>query len=136
MQPMLRRAPLRIAIFRSYHRVSAMSFAISSLRASVLAAAILATPLLAEARKLDLQLERVLPAVAAGESLEVIVSFHGTGPLSTAQLARLDALGLNGVSMRGLPIAGVRATPAQVRALLAMSEVRSVWLNAPLEFEN
>ncbi len=113
-----------------------MSFAISSLRASVLAAAILATPLLAEARKLDLQLERVLPAVAAGDTVEVIVSFHGAGPLTAAQMQRLSALGLKGVSMRGLPIAGARATPAQVQALLAMSDVRSVWLNAPLDLEN
>src|SRR5687768_5250584 len=106
-------------LLRNHYRVSAMSFAISSLRASVLAAAILATPLLAEARKLDLQLQRVLPAMAAGETLEVIVSFHGSGPLSAAQLARLDTLGLKGVSMRGLPSAGVRATPSQVQALLA-----------------
>ncbi len=112
-----------------------MSFAISSLRASVLAAAILATPLLAEARKLDLQLERVLPAVAAGDTVEVIVSFHGAGPLTAAQMQRLSALGLKGVSMRGLPIAGARATPAQVQALLAMSDVRSVWINAPLDLE-
>jgi len=105
-------------------------------RASFLALAILATPMLAEARKLDLNLQQLMPAVAPGETLEVIVSFHGTGPATTLQLAKLSGLGLKGVSMRGLPIVGVRATPAQINKLLAMPEVRSVWHNAPLDYEN
>jgi serine protease AprX len=113
-----------------------MPSATQTLRASLLAAAILATPMLAEARKLDLQLERLLPAVAADHTLEVIVSFHGTGPASADQLNMLRSLGLDGVSMRGLPIVGVRATPAQVQALLARADVRSLWHNAPLDFEN
>jgi subtilisin family serine protease len=106
------------------------------LRASFLALAILATPMLAEARKLDLHLQQLMPAVAPGETLEVIVSFHGTGPATALQLAKLSTLGLKGVSMRGLPIVGVRATPAQINKLLAMPEVRSVWHNAPLDYEN
>ncbi|WP_147653754.1 S8 family serine peptidase [Vulcaniibacterium gelatinicum] len=107
-----------------------------TLRASLLAAAILATPLLADARRLDLQLERMLPTLAADEPVEVIVSFHGNGPISAEQRRRLDALGLAALTMRSLPIAGARATPAQIRALLAMDDVRSVWLNAPLTLEN
>ncbi len=110
--------------------------ALSTFRASLLAAAILATPLLAEARKLDLHLQQLMPAVAPGETLEVIVSFHGSGPATAAQLAKLSLLGLKGVSMRALPIVGVRATPAQIQKLLAMPEVRSVWHNAPLEYDN
>ena len=113
-----------------------MSPLASRLRTSLLAAAILATPCIAEARRLDRQLEALLPAVSAGETLEVIVSFHGDGPLTATQLGKLSSLGLKGVTMRSLPIAGVRATPSQVQALLAMPEVRSVWHNAPLDFEN
>ena len=105
-------------------------------RASLLAAAMLATPMLAEARKLDLQLEQLMPQVAPGETLEVIVSFHGNGALTPVQLDALRAIGLPGVSMRRLPMAGVRATPAQIQQLLAMPSVRSVWHNAPLDFEN
>jgi len=107
-----------------------------SLCASLLAAAILATPLMAEARRLDQHLETLLPALAAGETIEVIVSFNGDGPLSATQMQRLSALGLKGVSMLGLPIVGARATPAQIQSLLAMGDVRSVWFNAPLDLEN
>ena len=110
--------------------------ALPKLRASFLALAILATPQLAEARKLDLNLQQLMPAVAPGETLEVVVSFHGSGPATPSQIARLASLGLKGVSMRALPIVGVRATPAQVNKLLAMPDVRSVWHNAPLDFEN
>ena len=109
---------------------------VSTLRASLLAAAILTTPLLAEARQLDRHLEALLPTLAANDSVEVIVSFDGNGPITTAQRQRLDVLGLKGVSMRALPIAGTVATPAQIRSLLAMSDVRSVWLNAPLQYDN
>ncbi|GAB2515804.1 S8 family serine peptidase [Lysobacter humi (ex Lee et al. 2017)] len=108
----------------------------SRIRASLLAAAIIATPFIAEARRLDRQLEAVLPTLAATDSLEVIVTFNGTSPVTDAQRAKLAALGLKGVTMRSLPIAGVVATPAQIRSLLAMPEVRSVWLNAPLQLEN
>ncbi len=106
------------------------------LQASLLAAAILATPMLAEARRLDRNLELMLPTLGAAETVEVIVSFNGNGPLSSEQQQRLAALGLKGVTMRSLPIAGVVATPAQVRSLLGMGDVRSVWLNAPLDYEN
>jgi serine protease AprX len=105
-------------------------------RSSLLAAAILATPLLAEAGRLDPLLEQLLPITAATEPLEVIVSFEGDQPLSNAQQQRLAALGLTGITLRSLPIAGVRATPAQINALLALDDVRSVFLNAPLDYEN
>jgi serine protease AprX len=113
-----------------------MSLAPRRLRASLLAAAILATPLIGQARQLDRHLEAMLPTLAAGETVEVIISFKGDGPLTAEQQQRLSALGLKGVSMRALPIAGALATPAQVNALLAMSDVRSVWLNAPLDYDN
>ncbi|AWV06731.1 S8 family serine peptidase [Marilutibacter maris] len=106
------------------------------LRAGLLAAAILATPLLAEARRLDPQLESLLPVLDPGETIEVVVSFHGDGPLDDGQRTRLQALGLAGISMRALPIVGTRVTPAQLQSLLAMDDVRSVWLNAPLDLDN
>lgn len=98
----------------------------NTLNLCLLSAAILATPMIAEARKLDLELERMLPAVAADDTLEVIISFHGEGPITASQLQLLRSLGLKGIALRSLPIAGARATPAQVDALLARPEVRSV----------
>ena len=106
------------------------------LRASLLAVAILATPMLSEARRLDADLESMLPLLAPGETVEVIISFDQDHAPTDAQRQRLAALGLAGVTMRALPIAGAVATPAQVRSLLAMDDVRSVWLNAPLDLEN
>lgn len=103
---------------------------------SLLAAAMLTTPWLAEARRLDPMLERLLPTVAADQPLEVIVSFEGDDPIDADQHGRLAALGLTGVTLRSLPIAGALATPTQIDALLAMDDVRSVWLNAPLDYEN
>ncbi len=106
------------------------------LKAGLLAAAIFATPMFAEARRLDTALEALLPVTAAHEELQVIVSFEGSGPPTVEQRQRLAALGLEGVTMQSLPIAGARATPAQVQALLAMQDVRSVFLNSPLSYEN
>lgn len=105
-------------------------------KASLLATAILVSPLVSEARQLDPMLENLLPATAAGETLEVIISFDGDQPITADQRQRLQALGLTGVSMRSLPITGALATPAQINALLAMDDVRSVWLNHPLDYEN
>ncbi|MDQ3618306.1 MAG: S8 family serine peptidase [Pseudomonadota bacterium] len=113
-----------------------MSLVPRRLSATLLAAAILATPLLADARRLDLQLESMMALLAPGEQVEVVISFDQTGPITAAQRQRLDALGLTGVTLRSLPIAGALATPAQVQSLLAMRDVRSVWLNAPMELDN
>ena len=113
-----------------------MPYASSAMRASLLAAAIFATPMLAQARKLDPLLERMLPTTAASEGIEVIVSFHGDGALDAAQKQRLSSIGLKALTLRSLPIAGTLANRAQIQSLLAMPEVRSVWLNAPLEYDN
>ncbi|GAB6197342.1 S8 family serine peptidase [Lysobacter xanthus] len=113
-----------------------MSIRRHRLRASLLAAAILTAPLLAEARRLDAQLEALLPTTAATDSLQVIVSFNGAAPLTAEQRQRLASLGVRGITLRDLPIAGVLATPAQIRSLLAMSDVRSVWLNKKLQYDN
>jgi len=113
-----------------------MSLVSRRLHAGLLAAAILATPLMADARRLDLQLERMLPALAADEPVEIIISFDGDGPLTDEQIRRLDALGLDSLRLRVLPIAGALATKGQIQSLLAMPDVRSIWFNAPLEYDN
>ena len=90
----------------------------------------------AAAARLDAALAERLQATAANTPLEVIVTFDGEGAPDAGDLALLQSLGLRGITLRSLPIAGVLATPAQVDALLANDEVRSVWFNAPLAYEN
>ncbi len=88
-----------------------------------------------EAAELDPALASRLPGLGT-QSLEVIVSFPGNGALSNAQKGVLQSLGLKGVTLNALPIAGVLATAEQIRALEARDDVRSVWYNAPLQYDN
>ena len=103
---------------------------------SALAVAALAGVDAAAAARLDPVLESRLSAAGANTPLEVIVSFEGDGPPAPDDLALLQSLGLRGITLHSLPIAGVLATRAQVDALLADDDVRSVWFNAPLAYEN
>ncbi|HET7843277.1 MAG TPA: S8 family serine peptidase [Xanthomonadales bacterium] len=107
----------------------------TTLRAAILAALALAS-LDASARKLDLALERRLATATSTTPLEVIVTFPGSGAPTAAQVGLLESLGLKAMTLRELPIAAAVATPAQVRALVADPSVRSVFLNAPLAYEN
>lgn len=81
-------------------------------------------------------LQSALAAAGPDDAIEVIVSFHGDGPLTSEQIAALEALGLSGIHLEALPMAGVVATPAQVEALAEVDSVRSLWLNEPLDLEN
>jgi subtilisin family serine protease len=76
-----------------------------------------------------------LQTLTALQPVEVIVTFQGKGPLSSEQVDRLRALGVGGLSMQRLPMAGVLATRAQIDAIAAMPDVRSVWLNDRLEYD-
>ncbi|HEX4936185.1 MAG TPA: hypothetical protein VFV33_23550, partial [Gemmatimonadaceae bacterium] len=78
---------------------------------------------LAEAR-IDPELVRLIAAAPSTEELQVVVSYEQSGPVTSEQLAALRALGIErGVHMRTLPIAGVLATPAEIRALAARDDV-------------
>ena len=76
-----------------------------------------------------------LQSAAPAQLLEVIVTFQGNGPLSAAQRDRLRSIGVGGLYFQRLPMAGVLATPAQIDAIAAMPDVRSVWFNDRLEYE-
>ncbi|GAA4853128.1 S8 family serine peptidase [Luteimonas vadosa] len=106
------------------------------LRTALAGAVALAFADSAMAARLDPALAQKLPALAPTQGVEVIVSFEGKGPPTAAQLQALQALGLDGIRMQSLPIVGTVATPAQIQALLQRSDVRSVWFNAPLQYEN
>ena len=111
-----------------------------SRRGSVLLAAllalVLALPVSAQSARIGGSLQNAIAAAAPGDALEVIVTFDGQGAPSAQNVAALQALGLPGLMMEALPIAGVVATPAQIDALAGTSGVRSLWLNERLEREN
>ncbi|MCA1032048.1 S8 family serine peptidase [Bacillus timonensis] len=70
-------------------------------------------------------------------TLQVIVTFNGSGAPSESQLNVLKGLGIEtGLTMKSLPIAGVLATPAQIEQLSTNSEVRSLYLNSKLQYFN
>ncbi|CAN5712318.1 hypothetical protein BH23PSE2_BH23PSE2_10280 [soil metagenome] len=88
------------------------------------------------AATLDPELAQKLTTASPAQGIEVIVSFEGKGPPTAAHSQALQALGLSAVRMQSLPIFGTIATPAQIQALLQRNDVRSVWFNAPLQYEN
>jgi serine protease AprX len=97
---------------------------------------LLATGAAAQSVRVGPSLTSALAVAGPADRLQVIVTFEGDGPLDAEQLGLLDRLGLGGVYFRNLPIAGVLATPDQVRALATSAGVRSVWHNDRLEYDN
>ena len=74
--------------------------------------------------------------VGASAPVEVVVTFRGRQAPTSADIAALRAVGIaQGLSLRSLPIAGVLATAAQVDALSARPEVRSLFLNRELNYD-
>lgn len=70
------------------------------------------------------------------DAVPVIVSFEGKGPLQAKQLQLIKGLGLGGVFMQKLPIAGLIATKAQIQALQKLPGVRSVRFNDRLSYDD
>ena len=80
---------------------------------------------------IDPLLQRALAASAPTSSLTVIAVFRD-GP-TAADRAAIAATGAAIVPYTTLPMAAVQATPAQVSALSAVADVKSLWLNHSLE---
>lgn len=81
-------------------------------------------------------MEQRLALLGPAETASVIVSFEGRGPLAAPQLKLLEGLGLGGVFMQKLPIAGLIATKAQIQALQKLPGVRSVRFNDRLSYDD
>lgn len=77
-----------------------------------------------------------LALLGPAEAVPVIVSFSGRGPLSVAQRLQLERLGLGGVFMQKLPIAGFIATRSQIETLQKLPGVRSVRFNDRLSYDD
>lgn len=87
--------------------------------------------------RVDRALLAALEAARPDDDLQVVVSFPGTGAPSDEQKGLLYALGVNrGLHFRHLPMVGALAKPAQVRAMMQQEGLRSLWLNAPLAYED
>lgn len=90
----------------------------------------------ASAAKLGPGLETQLAVLGPADEIEVVVTFWGDA-LGAEQIAAVQALGITrGLAFRSLPIMGVLATRDQVNALAALPEVRSIWPNSELQYEN
>lgn len=80
--------------------------------------------------------EARIARLGPAEAVPVIVSFEGKGPLQARQLQLIKGLGLGGVFMQKLPIAGVIATKTQIEALQKLPGVRSVRFNDRLTYDD
>ncbi|KAF0140528.1 MAG: peptidase S8/S53 subtilisin kexin sedolisin [Stygiobacter sp.] len=71
------------------------------------------------------------------DPVEVVVTFKGDGPLNAIHSTILANAGITrGFLFRTLPIAGVLATSANVQALANNPQVRSLYLNEQLTYDN
>jgi serine protease AprX len=83
--------------------------------------------------RIDARLQSVM-ATATGP-VQVIVTFAGEGAPTAADVDLLRQVGITtGRTLQSLPMAGVLATRAQINALAANPEVRSIYYNAPLRY--
>lgn len=108
-----------------------------SFRISAIAAGLLASGVALADAHLDPQLLAKIAAAAPADDLQVVISYKQSTPVSAAQVATLQSLGITkGVTMRTLPIAGALATPAEIQALARRDDVASIYWNAPLRYMN
>lgn len=69
--------------------------------------------------------------------VEAIVTFNGQGAPTADQVTLLKQIGITtGVTFRSLPMAGVLLTKAQADALARNTNVRSIFLNRTLQYDN
>jgi serine protease AprX len=110
-------------------------FKLSAL-AAVSLAITLPTQVLAQG-EIGAQLAQVLPTMSAAETVMAVITFEQMDPVSVTQIQAVKALGIaKGVQFSAVPIMGVVANAAQIEAIAARDDVRSVWLNRKLEYFN
>ncbi|EGN74973.1 subtilisin-like serine protease [Idiomarina sp. A28L] len=90
----------------------------------------------AHASTIGPKVQSILDSGELQGSVELVVSFQGDGPLTPAQVLALTNLGVTGTTFQKLPIAGVVADLGQIHAITALPEVRSVYLNDAMDYEN
>ena len=87
--------------------------------------------------KADVDAELISALQNASVPVSAVVTFYGEGAPSESQIGILNQAGITkGFSFQSLPIAGVLITLQQVESLTSNPEVRSIYLNKQLEFNN
>jgi len=82
---------------------------------------------------LDLELLNAVSFLPNTSSINVIVTYRSTP--TTDDLLALNGIGIpGGTKFRRLPMVVVNATPNQIRAIAALTRVRSVWADKTLSF--
>lgn len=85
------------------------------------------------APKIDSELTSRLKVEQPGVQLGVILTFYGD-KVTDSQIAAVRGLGItNGIRMRNFPIVAVNATPAQIQQMASWGQLRSIYLNAPVQ---
>lgn len=85
--------------------------------------------------EISADLAKKLSTALPTDQLTVVVSYDHSGPINATELATLKSLGITrGITMRALPIAGVVATPAEIRSLATQPHVVSIIPNRTLRY--
>ena len=102
---------------------------------SAIATGILFSGMAVANAEISADLAKTLSTAPATSQLSVVVSYNHSGPINATELAAMKSLGITkGITMRALPIAGVLATPAEIRALATQPDVVSIFPNKPLRY--
>ncbi len=114
------------------HSVKSITFKLSALATGM----VLSGMALAEAQ-ISADLAKKLGTALPTDELAIVVSYNQSGPISAAELNTLKTLGITkGITMRTLPVAGVLATPSEIRALASQPNVVSIYPNRTLKYFN
>jgi serine protease AprX len=89
-----------------------------------------------QAKSLDPLLKKAILNQQPNYLHQVIVAFKSRGAPSDSQISALDRIGVTGISLKQLPIAGLLATSHQIEAIYQRADVVSVWLNSELSYDN
>jgi serine protease AprX len=107
---------------------------------SALAAAIISVTLPSQAfaqAAIGDQLAQILPTMSGEETIMAVVTFEQMSAVSVNQIRAMKALGISkGVQFSAVPVMGLVANVAQIEAIAARDDVRSVWLNRKLDYFN
>ncbi len=82
--------------------------------------------------EIDPTLRQVLGTAAPGQRVEAVVTFGGYPSMLVLRTVR--AMGVQVLSFRSLPMIGVRGTAAQIRSLIGLPGVRSMYYNRRLDY--
>src|SRR5687767_12919486 len=85
------------------------------------------------APKIDSELASRLKVAQPSAQLGVILTFYGDR-VTDSQIAAVRGLGITtGIRMRNFPIVAVNATPLQIEQMASWNQLRSIYLNAPVQ---